>query len=187
VKWDEEGVEPDEFTLVKDGVLIDYQTTREQAAWLAPWYNKQSLPVRSHGCAAVESAMSIPMQHIPNLTMKPGAVDASFADLVAGTTRGIAFIGGEARTDFQARNGTGWGLAREINNGKLGPILTDVAYLFRTTEMWKNVTAIGGVNSSQRLAVSHAKGQPSQTTSHTVTAVPMAVKNMSIINPSRRA
>ena len=43
--WDDEGVKPEEFDIVKKGVFVDYHTTREQALWLGRRYPKQG---RSH-------------------------------------------------------------------------------------------------------------------------------------------
>ena len=49
VPWDDEGVACQAFPLITKGVLVDdYQTTREQAAWLAPWYTQHGLPIQSH-------------------------------------------------------------------------------------------------------------------------------------------
>ena len=51
IGWDDDGVKPDEFLIVKNGMFNDYQTTREQAPWLRWWYDKNGTPVRSHGCS----------------------------------------------------------------------------------------------------------------------------------------
>ncbi len=62
VKWDDEGVEPDICTLVKDGVLHDFQTTRESAGWLKDAYLKAGRSViRSHGFAEVSDAVHAPL------------------------------------------------------------------------------------------------------------------------------
>ena len=34
--WDDEGVPADKWLLIEKGIFNDYQTTREQAAWIAP-------------------------------------------------------------------------------------------------------------------------------------------------------
>ena len=49
--WDDEGVAPEDFHIVKDGIFVDYQTTREQAMWLDWWYKSRNMPTRSHGCS----------------------------------------------------------------------------------------------------------------------------------------
>ena len=59
IGYDDDGVEPDDFLLIKNGIVNDYQTTREQAPLLEWWYDKQGKPVRSHGCAYADSWTSV--------------------------------------------------------------------------------------------------------------------------------
>jgi TldD protein len=202
VKWDAEGVVPDDFPLVRDGMLVDYQTTREQAAWLAPWYQKVGTPVKSHGCANAGDA-SVPMlQLAPNLALAPAATQRSYEDLVAGITTGIALEGCTATTDFQCRTGKIAGISGgtiyQIRNGKRVAQLGNAGVLFETPGLWKNVTALGGAASAVHLPQHEVKGeqmaqvkvdlsQPGQSAMHTVSAVPMVVDDMSIIDLTRRA
>ena len=187
VKWDDEGVEPPEFTLVEHGVLADYQTTRAQADLLAPYYAKHGKLPASHGCARADSALSITMQHAPNMQMEPGMTRVSFDDLIKDTPRGIAVMGGGVNVDFQGRNGEGRGAMREIVNGRLGREIGGLAFSFATTELLKNITAIGGTDSLEHVALSGSKGQPRQSVSHTVSAVPAKVKSVTFIDPLRKA
>jgi len=187
VKWDDEGIVPDDFMLIKDGVLIDYQTTREQAAWLAPYYKKIGRAIRSHGCANAASAMSIPMQHSPNLALAPSPHDVSFDDLVAGTEKGIAMLSLNLSMDQQVLNGMGFGVMREIKKGKLGRFIDGGALVFRAPELWKNVIGLGGARTFDWYPASRGKGQPGQGTSHTVGAVPAKIKQLSIVDPVRKA
>ena len=157
VKWDDEGVEPAPFTLIKDGVLVDFQTTREQAAWLAPYYQKEGKPVRSHGCAAAESAHMTPMQLMPNLSLEPGASTVQVKDLVADVGDGIWVEGGlVTQVDSQARTGVlliekndrnigrRRGYMREIRNGRLGKPIGGGAILWDSKQLWKHVKSVGG-------------------------------------------
>lgn len=189
VKWDDEGVEPNEMTLIRDGVANDFQTTREQAAWLAPWYQQKNVPLRSHGCAGAESAIDVTVQRSPNLTLAPSATNATFNDLVANVKKGFAVCSSEIYTDHQARNGSTGGetLIREIVNGKLGAVVTGGGVLFNTSELWSNVTAIGGTSSAEWLGVRRTKGQPAQETAHSVSAVPIVVKDIAMIDIMRKA
>lgn len=186
VHWDDEGVIPVEFPLVHQGVLVDYQTTREQAQWLAPWYQQHSVPVRSHGCAAADSALAMTMQHMPNLRLEPAANATTFDTLVAGTPRGVAVTGGLVFIDVQAKTGVVWGTMREIVQGKLGASLVGAKISFNTTEFWNSVIALGGPSSVERAAAQNTKGQPAQVLWHTVEAVPMAVKNVAVIRGAGR-
>lgn len=175
VKWDDEGVTPDEFSIVRDGTLVDYQTTREQATWLAPWYAKRGSVPRSHGCAASESALTITMQHSPNLVLEPAPKELSFAEMVAATPRGIAITNGGVDMDFQGRNGVIGGTLHRIVNGRLGPRITSIKPLFSTATFWKNLSALGGSRSVQQIGLSAAKGEPTQETNYSVRAVPATV------------
>jgi TldD protein len=59
VQWDDDGVKPEAFPLLQEGHVVDYQTTREHAPRLSPWYATRHQTVRSHGCAASEDARSV--------------------------------------------------------------------------------------------------------------------------------
>ena len=189
VRWDDEGVTPNDMTLVRDGIAVDFQTTREQSAWLAPWYQRQNTPVRSHGCAGAASAMDITMQSPPNLALRPTETATTFADLIAGTKKGIAIYESDVHTDHQARTGTTGGetVFREIVNGKVGAVIAGGAILFNTSELWNNVTGIGGASGVEWLGCRRRKGQPEQNTQHSVSAVPMAVKELAIVDEQRKA
>ena len=201
VKWDDEGVVPEDFTLVKDGVLVDFQTTREQAAWLAPYYTKVGHPVRSHGCAATENALAITMQHMPNLALAPNPAAVRLDDLVADVKDGLLVTAGQVmQVDFQANTGLLLGQMREIKSGRLGRLVTNGAVLFNTLDLWRNVVAVGGISTQDVIANSQypyggsggmlgylVKGQPPQATSHSVQAVAATITNQAIIDPSRKA
>ena len=210
-KWDDEGVEPRDVTLIQNGVLMDFQTTREQAAWLAPYYEQHGRPVRSHGYAAVEDALTIPMQHMPNLALQPGAAAVRLEDLIADVQDGILMTNGSvAGIDQQARSGMLLGEMRKIRNGRLGPLLLGGAVLFDALDLWKHVTAIGGPVTRMHNAYTQysiwscfglpgvefdwqgggiriGKGEPMQATSHTVQGVAATITDQAIIDPSRKA
>jgi TldD protein len=187
VKWDDEGVVPDEFPIVKDGILVDYQTTREQASWLKPWYEKHNQPIRSHGCASAESAMYITTQHPPNFTLVPGKADADFDDLVANVEKGVAVLSTQAAVDQQRLNGVGYGTMREIVDGKLGRFIVGGAYLFRSPELWKSLLNLGGPSSQASYGFERGRGQPWQRTTHSVSAVPAHIKQIDLIDAKRKA
>ncbi len=188
VKWDHEGATPHDFDLIKNGVLMDYQTTREQVSWLKEWYGKTQRPAMSHGCAGGPSAIDLPMQHVPNLVMAPGTSDETFESLVSGIKRGVAVIAARPSLDFQAKNGMiANGYLREIVNGKLGDALLGGGILFSSHELWNNVTAIGGLQSTAVVEGTSRKGQPQQECAYSISAVPMVVKNVSVVDVKRRA
>lgn len=186
VKWDDEGVEPDAFALVKNGTLADFQTTRESARWLEAAYARQNRPMRSRGCAAAPSAVFAPLQHTPNLSLAPGRDAKDFDALVSGMTRGIAVKVGTIDLDFQHSSGLGMGRVYEVKQGKRVARL-DGGFLFRATELWKSLQALGGEGSLRRFGLRATKGEPVQEHWHSVTAPAALVKDLTIIDPLRKA
>ena len=187
VQWDDEGVEPDTFTLVKDGILADFQTTRESASWLADYYGKTRSRMHSHGCASAPSAMHAPLQQPPNLTLTPGREPLDFDGLVKGMDKGIAINAAQLDMDFQAASGLGTGAIFEVKQGKIVAALESAGFLFRATELWKALHAIGGGVGSRRYGMSTQKGEPASTSYHSVTAPPAIVNQLTLVDPLRKA
>lgn len=200
VKWDDEGVEPTQCTLVKDGVLTDFQTTREQASWLAPYYTKHGRPIRSHGYAAGEDALLITMQHMPNLAFEPNPSKVELDDLIAGVANGVLVTKGTVNTDQQARNGILVGEMRKITNGRLGPSAQGGAIQFNTLDFWRRVNAVGGASTRMTVSTTQydlfhlnillyggGKGAPPQLTSHSVSGAAAVIPNQPIIDLGRKA
>jgi len=192
VKWDAEGVAPVETTLVKDGIVTDFQTTRESANWLAPAYQHRGQPVRSNGCAGVYGTASPVTTYSPNFVMTPGTQALSFDDLIKDTKKGYAVIGAKdrPRTDQQALNGAGQGeVVYEITNGKLGSAVLGAEYLYRSPEFWKGVKAIGGAESAcpSGLDRSRSDWHWQYKSWHTVSAVPTKVTGVAMIDAMKKA
>jgi TldD protein len=200
VRWDDEGVVPEPFPLVKDGVLVDFQTTREQAAWLAPYYQQHGRPIQSHGCARSEDALVTTLQMTPNLALEPSSSKIQLEDLVATVREGILLEQGWTIVDFQGRGGLIDGKKTEIKNGRLGKPLDGGAVLFNTQDLWTHIEALGGAATTQVIAkADHAflvgghgggqqdKGEPAQATNFSVQAVAATILNQPLIDPSRKA
>jgi TldD protein len=187
VAWDDEGVKPDELTLVKDGVLADFQTTRESVGWLKEYYGKRGTALRSHGCAAAPSALEAPLGHTPNLALASGREKRDFDALVAQVGTGIAIKRGGVDMDFQAASGLGTGVFYEVKRGKRVARIAGAAFLFRATELWKGLGALGGTASVRRYGTAASKGEPAQRTYHSVTAPPAVFKQLTVIDVMRKA
>jgi len=186
VKWDDEGIAPDAFPLVKNGVLADFQTTRESARWLEAAYTKHGIPLRSHGCAAAPSAVFAQLQHTPNLTLAAGRDEKDFDSLVSGMVRGVAVKSASVDLDFQHSSGLGTGRLYEVKQGKRVARLAG-GFLFRATDLWKSLQALGGEGGLRRYGMSAMKGEPAQNYFHSVTAPAAMVKDLTIIDPLRKA
>lgn len=205
VPWDEEGVVPRDFPLITKGVLQNYQTTRTQAARLAPWYQKRGEPVQSLGCAMAPSALEEPKQHTPNLMLHPGPGSDTEASLVQGLEHGLyitvvpppsqqrqtGYRPAPLRVDWQCLNGYISPLsAIEIRKGK--PIASmpigkgNRALFFRSDTFWKNIQVLGGSASMEYAGgFMSQKGDPAQFTMHSIGMVPARVKQLAFLKPGQ--
>jgi TldD protein len=175
--------------IIKNGVVNDYQTTREQAPWLTWWYDKQGKATRSHGCAYADNWASVSFQRMPNVSLLPGAKEQGWDDLIAATDRGIAIVGdGSFSIDQQRFNAQfGGQVFYEIKGGKIAGMLKDVAYQIRTPDFWNSMDMIGG-KASYRLGGSFfdGKGQPGQVNAVSHGCVPSRFRNVNVINTGRK-
>ena len=140
--WDDEGVPADAWPLVKDGVVVDYQTTRASAGEIADLTGVRG----SHGCAVADSWQAPPVPRMPNVSLLPGEEDHTVDDLIAATERGILITGpGQCAIDGQCHDfrfaGQG---CHEVRNGAVVGTLRDVVYESTTPEFWNALDMIGG-------------------------------------------
>lgn len=190
IGYDDDGVAPDTFLIVKNGIFNDYQTTREQAPWLKSWYDKNNRPLRSHGCSYADSWGSVQFQRMPNVSLLPGEKEQGWNELIAATDRGIAIMGeGSFSIDQQRYNAQfGGQVFYEIKGGKIAGMLKDVAYQIRTPDFWNSMDMIGG-KSSYTMGGSFfdGKGQPPQVNAVSHGAPPARFRNINVINTGRKS
>ena len=184
VAWDDEGVPADKWMIVKDGIFNDYQTTREQAEWIASLTGV----TRSHGCSFADSWSSVQFQRMPNISLMPGEKDLSLNDIIAATDRGIVVSNrGSWSIDHQRYNFQFSGQAYyEVRGGKITGMLKDVAYQSKTPEFWNSMDMIGG-KSSYWLGGSFGdgKGEPGQSNSVSHGCPPARFTGVNIVNTGR--
>jgi len=188
--YDDEGVQPNDFLIIKNGMFNDYQTTREQANWLRWWYDQQGEPTRSHGCSYAQGWNAVQFQRMPNVSLLPGESDTSWEDLIADTENGIAIVGdGSFSIDQQRYNAQfGGQIFYEVKNGQITGMLKDVAYQMRTPDFWNSMDRIGGRNSYEvHGSFFDGKGQPGQVNAVSHGAVPARFRQINVINTGRRA
>lgn len=190
IGWDDEAVRPTKFDIIRDGVFVDYQTTREQATLLAPYYQRAGKPVRSYGCSYAQSWADVQFQRMPNVSIEAGRNDYTWDDLISQMDRGIAIVGdGSFSIDQQRYNGQFAGqVFYEVRGGKIVGMLKDVAYQFRTPQFWGSMKVIGGPRSYELGgAFGDAKGQPGQSNSVSHGCPPALFTQTNVINTGRRA
>ncbi|MEO7083524.1 MAG: TldD/PmbA family protein [Gemmatimonadaceae bacterium] len=188
--WDDEGVKPEDFDIIKKGVFVDYHTTREQASWLDWYYKKLGKPTRSHGCSYAQTWAAVQFQRMPNVSLLPGDKDLGWEDLIAATDRGIAIIGdGSFSIDQQRYNAQfGGQVFYEIKGGKIVGMLKDVAYQMKTPEFWASLDMVGGQKSYfLGGAFGDAKGQPVQVNAVSHGSPVTRFRNVNVINTGRTA
>jgi len=189
VGWDDEGVKPRDYLIVKDGILWDLQTTREQAPWLADWYRSIGQEVRSHGCSYAQSWAHVQFQRMPNVNLLPHPDrDVTLEELIDGVKDGIMIDGdGSFSIDQQRYNAQfGGQVFYEIKNGKIVGMLKDVAYQIRTPEFWNAMDLIGGPSTYWAGgSFGDGKGQPSQANAISHGCVPTRHRQVNVINTGR--
>jgi TldD protein len=157
VAYDDEGVPAQRWPLVKEGIFVDWQTTRD----LAPLIGHST----SYGCLHADSWDSVPFPRMPNVSLEPAKGEVSLDDLVKDVENGILFYGNGSwsidhqRFNFQFGGQTFW----EIKQGKIGGMLRDVAYQSRTTDFWNACDGLGGKGTYElNGAANDGKGEPTQ-------------------------
>lgn len=188
IGYDDDGVQPEDFHIVKDGIFVDYQTTREQAPWLREWYEKSGKAVRSHGCAYAQSWADVSFQRMPNVSLQPDDRDIGWDDIIAATDKGIAMIGRASYSIDQQRYNAQFGaqLCFEVRNGRVVGQVKDAAYQMRTPDFWNTLDMLGG-KSSYMLGgtFNDGKGQPGQANAVSHGCPPARFRNTNIINTGR--
>ena len=188
-KWDVEGVAPADYPLIREGVLVDYFTSREFASQLEGWYGRNGMPMGSRGTAG--SAGSVVMQLVaPSIAiMDPGEEDVSVEDMIAATEDGIYIHrGGNGFVDPPMLNlqFSASGMAHEIRDGKLGEPLMRPSFLARTPDFWQSMDMIGGADTFAWNGGGTAKGDPFQQIGRTVGAPAARFREVNVFTYGRR-
>ena len=157
VGYDDESVPAQRWPLVKDGIFVDWQTTRD----LAPLIGHKT----SYGCLHADSWGSVPFPRMPNVSLEPAKEAVSLEQLAADVDDGILIYGNgswsidQQRYNFQFGGQTFW----EIKKGKVGAMLRDGAYQSRTTDFWNACDSLGGPETYElHGAANDGKGEPTQ-------------------------
>ena len=178
--WDDEGVKARQWNLIKDGILVGYQATRDQVHILGE--------KEGHGCSYADSWESVQFQRMPNVSLSPGKAPLTQAELIAGVDKGILFYGRSTYSIDQQRYNFQFGgqLCFEIRGGKVVGLLNDVAYQANTREFWNSVSAICD-NRDYRLngTFRDGKGQPGQISAVSHGCATTRFDRVNVINTAR--
>ncbi|MEE4244221.1 MAG: TldD/PmbA family protein [Kangiellaceae bacterium] len=182
VGYDDEGVKTKQWDLVKDGVLVNYQATRDQVHMI-----DQN---ESHGCCYSQSWRDVQFQRMPNVSLAPNPTeDLSADDVIKGVKDGIYIAGRGSYSIDQQRYNFQFGgqLFYEIKDGKITKQIEDVAYQSNTQQFWNSCTQLAG-KSDYRLGGSFfdGKGQPSQVSAVSHGCPTTRFDNINVLNTKRK-
>jgi len=175
--WDDDGQPGDKWDLIRRGVFVGVQTTREQAAWV---HDKHG-----HAGDYAESWSAVPFQRMPNVSLQPGTRRRTPQEIIADTKRGIYIEGrGSWSIDHQRYNFQFGGQQFTlIENGKLTKPLRYVAYQSNSVDFWRALDAladqrdyfVGG-------ALNDGKGEPVQSNPVSHGCVTSRFRGIRVIN-----
>jgi TldD protein len=176
VGYDDDGVKATSWDIIKDGVFVAYQTTRDQAHLVGE--------KASRGCCNADSFDSIPFQRMPNVWLKPGPDGTSPDDLIAQVQDGVLIEGrgsysiDQQRYNFQFGGDAFW----EIKNGKKGVMIADVAYQAKTTDFWNACAGIADQRHWQNFGLTNdGKGQPGQSNAMSHGCAPTLFRGINVL------
>jgi TldD protein len=181
VGYDDEGVGTKNWDIIKEGILVNYQATRDQAHILG--LNE------SQGCSYADSWNSVQFQRMPNVSLQPGKAPLGVMDMIKNVEKGIYILGRNSYSIDQQRYNFQFSgqLCYEIKNGQITGLLKDVAYQSNTQEFWNSVAAICD-EKDYRLGGSFfdGKGQPSQVSAVSHGCATTRFNGVNVINTGRK-
>ena len=181
VGYDDEGVRCKSWDIIKDGILVNYQATRDQAHIIDE--------KESHGCSYADSWSSVQFQRMPNVSLAAGTAPLTPDEMIKDVKKGIYILGRGSYSIDQQRYNFQFGgqLFYEIKNGKIVGPVEDVAYQSNTQEFWNNCSAICDQR-DWRMGGSFfdGKGQPSQVSAVSHGSSTTRFNNVNVINTARK-
>jgi TldD protein len=181
VGYDDEGVKCKRWDIIKDGILVNYQATRDQAHIIGE--------KESHGCSYADSWSSVQFQRMPNVSLAAGKKKLTPDEMIKDVKKGIYIVGDGSFSIDQQRYNFQFGgqLFYEIRDGKITQPLEDVAYQANTQEFWNACTAMCDER-DWRMGGSFfdGKGQPSQVSTVSHGASTTRFNGINVINTARK-
>jgi TldD protein len=131
--YDDEGVKAQRVELVKNGLFVGYQTSRETALVLNQ---------KSNGTMRADGWNRIPLVRMTNINLEPGEWDLN--DLILDTKEGLyletnkSWSIDDKRLNFQFGVEAAW----EIKDGKKTKMFKNAVYTGITPEFWNSCDAV---------------------------------------------
>ena len=181
VGYDDEGVKCKSWNIITDGILVNYQATRDQAHMIGE--------KESHGCSYADSWRNVQFQRMPNISLSAGKDKLTPDQMIKDVKKGIYIVGAGSFSIDQQRYNFQFGgqLFFEIKDGKITGPLEDVAYQSNTQEFWNACSAICDER-DWRMSGSFfdGKGQPSQSSAVSHGSSTTRFNGINVINTARK-
>jgi TldD protein len=151
--FDDEGVPARRVELIREGIFVDYLSSRETAA---------RIDRPSSGAARADAWNHYPLVRMTNINLDPG--ESSVEKMIGEVKEGFYFETPKMwsidslRLNFQF----GTELGREIKDGKLGAYIKNPTYTGITPVFWGSCDAVGNKDSWILTGFACAKGEPLQ-------------------------
>jgi TldD protein len=170
--YDDEGVPAERETVVGEGVLRGFLTSRETAARLG---RGRGGSMRADGWAR------LPLVRMTNLHLEPG--EGSLEELISEVDDGVyletnrSWSIDDKRLNFQFGTQIAW----EIKGGKLGRLLRDATYTGITPVFWGSLDRVAGPEAWTMHGLTNCgKGQPGQHAHVSHGASPARFRNVEV-------
>lgn len=153
--YDDEGVPAKNVPLIKEGIFVNYQSSRETAAAL-------NLPEGSSGGMRADSPLAMPIVRMTNINLLPG--DWKAEELIKDTRDGILMLTNKSwsiddrRLNFQFGTETAW----LIKNGSKEKMIKQATYTGITHQFWGSCDAVSNDDWHMHGTPTCGKGLPSQ-------------------------
>jgi TldD protein len=147
--FDDEGVPAQHVPVVRNGIFLNYLTSRETAAAMSSLDRSRltegrsgSEVVRSNGAMRASGWNRIPLIRMTNVSLEPG--DKTLEELIGEVDDGLymetnrSWSIDDRRLNFQF----GTEVAREIKSGKLGDLVKNATYTGMTPQFWGSCDGI---------------------------------------------
>ena len=181
VGYDDEGVKTKQWELIDKGILVNYQTIRDQAHILGL--------KESQGCCYADSWDSVQFQRMPNVSLEAGKLSLKPADMIKNIKKGLYMFGRNSYSIDQQRYNFQFSsqLCYEIKDGKITGLVNDAAYQSNTREFWNSCTQVCDAQ-DYRLGGSFfdGKGQPQQVSAVSHGCATARFNGVNVINTARR-
>ena len=170
--YDDEGAKSGRSDIVRDGLLVGFEMSRDTA---------RTLGRETNACVRAESWQHVPMIRMCNLSLQPGSVpfEELFDDVKAGVymESNRSWSIDDHRLNFQFGCQIGW----EIKHGKRGRLLKNPTYAGVTPQFWNSCDAVADERSWVAWGTPHCgKGEPMQTGRTAQGAAPARFRNVSV-------